>query len=219
MPQIAVPGTVRITVRQTIGQETCVNVWHVIDQVEGTPANEGELRVAFADFYENPSTGSPRGINENHHNAWRLVEVCSQRLTSVPYPDGTCLPSAVVGLEGTAPALPNQTAAVVQLLTGFASRRARGRIFLGGFHTNTNDEDPTGASRLTNIGLTRILNALADLDDGVNAAGGQIAVFSALDGISRPVIRARVTNKWGTQRRRQKDVVSTNSPTVNFLES
>lgn len=146
----------------------------------------------------------------------RYEGVTCQRIRPVPpLVEGISASASGFGTV-TGDTLPKQTAGVISLVTEFAGRRYRGRVYVP-FPGET-DSDSTGAPVAAYVTrLQAIANAFLPIrviTVGINSNQIQSVVFSRVPPETRtPVVGAVAVNIFGTQRRRG-DYGRTNDPLV-----
>lgn len=173
----------------------------------GTEANA--LAVQIRDLWQTNAATAYRALIPNTQR-WSEIRLYS-------YPTGG--PSAgVIGSApitsangtGTATAVqtPLQTAMTVSLLTQFAGRRTRGRMYLPASGKLMQSDSLWGLGD-----VTPVATATANFFTAVNALGGigEVVVLSQITGGGQtvPVTSVRVDNKPDIQRRRANKLIAT----------
>lgn len=213
--QVPILNTVRCTAHLTRGSEQLVNVWHVL--YPGGPPSSADMaaiRLAFQTFYGGPIGAAVgiRGIRDWIDASVNIERFTTQWIDEAPFADPE---ETMFNLPGThaGDALPLQTALCLSFRTGVATRRARGRVYLGGFGIDANDENAPEFARPSAAFLLDVQQAMDDLTNAIDdiGPGSNLAVASQLDGVARSITSVRIKNVWSTQRRRAESVPVTST--------
>lgn len=172
------------------GNEQWVNVWHTTTAF--TPEFTDQAVVVLRNFYT--------ALESLMATSWRLDKYVGSDQTPGGSAPVEITETTVVGTSAGTP-LPNQCALVVSWRSLFASRRTRGRTYLGGFTTTnfsgSGTDDLQGASAL----ITTIRDAANTLQLSTTPTFG---VYSRINGTVTPFSGGYVNSRIDTQRRRGK---------------
>lgn len=133
-----------------------------------------------------------------------ITSIYARRIFPTPaVPGQKLVPTADGQGDRSANCCPPQAATVVTLYTTVATRRGRGRLFIGAL---AEEDQDTGQLTTTHIG--RVEDLLDALMTGVPAAGAEtgeweLAVWSELDAAARDVIHYVVRTNVGSIRSRR----------------
>lgn len=174
---------------------TGTNTWHARTISETDPGVLVDLNILngmLGRFYTAIESVFAGGTVINFDGEW--VEVGSED-PDIKQGDGNNL--AVVG---TAEPLPPATALVVGWRTSSASRRGRGRTFLGPLSVVTLQDNGSP----TEVARTQVEEAAADfVEEFDGAVNGAFGVWSVADSVLRDFTQGRVANRFASLRSRR----------------
>jgi len=140
--------------------------------------------------------------------AWDSVEITSLQGTPrfvQTYTSGMPLVGGVVSTS-----VPNSSALVVTLRTGYSGRSFRGRVYLGGTPLSVMDSanlvDGSHAAAL-DTAFTGLQSDMAAIDCTIGVLSLIVAGIPRIEGEFTPVLNFTVNTKLDTQRRRMKDAI------------
>lgn len=205
------PNAIRVTVQQDLlGGEKSTNVWATDKSGLGTPltlAEGQDIADAFASFYTALSTAATpnRGIHD-----LRPDHATLSRITVHDLEDNVKFEYSYSSQGTGSECIPYQVAAVVSLISATASRKGRGRVYVGPWSAAAVEMDfvSGAAPQLEVAAQTALLNATADLEDRLAALvpPRHLQMLSPTDNVVRQITTARVDTVLDTQRRRRSDI-------------
>lgn len=170
------------------------NTWHARTTYEGDTGPDTDLETlsGFLETFYGDITGLVAGgTSFRQDGEWT-------RVSGTPVIMET--DSWAVGAGTTTPPLPPATALVASWRTSLASKRARGRTFVGPLSVNTLQDNgsPTEAARDT------LAAAGADLIAAASGTGdGAFVVWSTVDEVGRDFTSCTVANEFAVLRSRR----------------
>lgn len=181
----------------TCGNQTSLNVRHW--EVTGLdPGDFTDLDIAEA--YNTRMRPEYLPLMSADANYWGCTV---QKIRPLPIFERAVAPFIAAG-EEAAEVLPRQTAGVISLRTGVASRRKRGRVYVP-FPAETQNEgdgQPT-AAYLTDLESLAIAYMVPfNIVDGAETLTLESRVFSRLDNAFTPITDYILRSGWGTIRKR-----------------
>lgn len=193
MPEVAVPSGVEVvTVQQQPNSDACLNVLHYTgsgDFILEADANDiaDAIHTAWAAHMQAVTAGG---------SFFRYVLV--KDMSSVPWITYRFDYDTEGASAGSA--LPEQLALCVSLRTAVGGRRGRGRIFLGGPFTETENVAgvPTTAFKTAAAAYAADIGSIT----AASAAEFTLSVWSRLSAQLNTVIAATIDPRWDVQRRR-----------------
>lgn len=189
-------GLFRATVHGTfpVGGGGGTNSWHLRTvSDDGTLAEVATLMALVEDFYQAVNVLWPTSESWSWDGTALQVAEPAPRLIS----GGT--PWTVAGLQ-TSGYAPVASMVCVSWRSDLATRRGRGRTFLGPIGLNSADTDGTPA----NAHLSTVRTAAATLVAASEAAtGGSLVVFSETDQVGRDITSSTVSDRFAVLRSRR----------------
>lgn len=216
MAQIAYPETIRVVCTSTAWSERFINVWHIIrPALAGAPATEDKdaIAQAFVGFYM-PTPAAPQtSIAVLRPTECKITKVTVQSLSELPYAPPY---EAFFAQPGQGPGcLPLDLAAVCSLRTDAATRRGRGRVFIGPLIPSSSEAvSSTTPPQLTGAAMGHLRGAVATLDQKLRAIPDypcRLGVLSKLDAVCRPVTKVVVDANYDVIRGRSDSLAYNNA--------
>jgi len=175
---------------------TGTNTWHCrITSSAGSPDEKpalNGLNVALGQFYTAIEDIYAGGAHLHFNGEWTQIDVPEPRIVAADTND------VVVG--GTTDALPPATCIVVGWRTEAATRRGRGRTFLGPLRTSVNQSNGTPLETVR----AEVETAAADFIDQFDGLDGSaFGIWSEADSVLRDIVDGRVRNEFAVLRSRR----------------